>query len=149
MNKLKRNLKSNTLKSILALTSLIPAALTQKDILNESNASVFVIDGNLQNSSNKDILLDDVFWGKACRVTIEDRLNYEPLLWLQYSGSGDRAYAFGFDMNTSQTIGSFFIYTGDRFRDSAYFNNVVIDGTVRVGDSTDYEDNPICTTVYD
>ena len=148
MNKLNRN-QSNTLKSILALVCLLKVALTQKDILNESNASIFVIDGNLHVDSNKDVLMSDVFWGKACRATIADRLNYEPILWLQYSGSGDRAYAFGFDMNTSQTIGSFFIYTGDRFRDSAYFNNVVIDGTVRVGDSTDYEDNPICTTVYD
>ena len=123
--------------------------MTQKDILNESNASIFVIDGNLNVDSNKDVLMSDVFWGKSCRAFIESRLNYEPILWLEYSGSGDRAYAFGFDMNTSQTIGSFFIYTGDRYRDSSYYSEAVIDGTVRVGDSTDYEDNPICSTVYD
>ena len=76
-------------------------------------------------------------------------LDYRPYLYLLKYDGVDRAYGFGFDMNTPQTIGSFFIYTGDRFRYANFFNYVVIDGIVRVGDSTNYEENPVCATVWD
>ena len=113
------------------------------DILNDTSASFFLIHGTISPGFTSDYLKQSQFWSKGCYDQISSILTETPVLELKHDGG---QYAFGFNMGTETTVGSFFLFTGDYYK--AVYNEV-IEGYVTVGDSTNYDQNPKChSAVY-
>ena len=90
-------------------------------------------------------IYNGIYWGKACMDNPLNYYGYHPAINIIADASN--AIAFGFTLNSSQTIASVLFLTGDYSYISMI--NAIVTGTIYIGDSTDYQSNEVCANVSD